>query len=70
MLGGNVVLLYASRFNDVHHVVNIYGRFDLKRSIEGRLGKDYLQRIKKCGFIDVAGRKGMFHASLFKIFYR
>ncbi|KAF5815297.1 putative feruloyl esterase [Helianthus annuus] len=56
--GGNVVLLYASRFNDVHNVVNISGRFDLKRGIEGRLGKDYLQRIKKYGFIHVANRKG------------
>ncbi|KAK9077702.1 hypothetical protein SSX86_006039 [Deinandra increscens subsp. villosa] len=56
--GGNVVLLYASKFNDVHNVVNISGRFDLKRGIEGRLGKDYLQRIKKYGFIDVANRKG------------
>ncbi|XP_076899001.1 putative uncharacterized protein YDL057W isoform X1 [Bidens hawaiensis] len=56
--GGNVVLSYASRFNDVHNVVNISGRFNLKRGIEGRLGKDYLQRIKKHGFIDVANRKG------------
>ncbi|KAL8195786.1 hypothetical protein R6Q57_025539 [Mikania cordata] len=56
--GGNVVLLYASRFNDVHSVVNISGRFDLKRGIEGRLGKDYMQRIKKYEFIDVANRKG------------
>ncbi|KAI3692573.1 hypothetical protein L6452_32390 [Arctium lappa] len=56
--GGNVVLLYASRFNDVHTVVNISGRFNLSRGIEGRLGKDYLHRIKQYGFIDVANRKG------------
>lgn len=56
--GGNVVLLYASRFNDVHNVVNISGRFNLSRGIEGRLGKDYLKRIKQYGFIDVANRKG------------
>lgn len=56
--GGNVVLLYASRFNDVQNVVNISGRFDLRRGIEGRLGKDYLQRIQLYGFIDVANRKG------------
>nr|XP_043627550.1 uncharacterized protein LOC122599159 isoform X2 [Erigeron canadensis] len=55
--GGNVVLFYASRFHNVHNVVNISGRFDLKRGIEGRLGKDYLQRIKEHGFIDVATKK-------------
>lgn len=56
--GGNVVLLYASRYNYVDKVVNISGRFDLKRGVEGRLGKDYLQRIKKYGFIDVTNKKG------------
>ncbi|PWA71688.1 alpha/beta-Hydrolases superfamily protein [Artemisia annua] len=57
-VGGNVVLFYASRFKDVDNVVNISGRFDLRRGIEGRLGKDYLKRIKQYGFIDVANRKG------------
>lgn len=56
--GGNVVLLYASRYNYFHKVVNISGRFDLRRGIEGRLGKDYLQRIKQYGFIDVTNKKG------------
>lgn len=58
--GGNVVLLYASKYNDVHTVVNISGRFNLKRGIKGRLGKDFLQRIKQNGFIDVKNRKGKF----------
>lgn len=53
-----MVLFYASRFKDVNNVVNISGRFDLRRGIEGRLGKDYLKRIKQYGFIDVANRKG------------
>ncbi|KAL7187778.1 hypothetical protein ACSBR1_037770 [Camellia fascicularis] len=56
--GGNVVLLYASTYNDVCKVVNISGRFNLKRGIEGRLGKDFLERIKQNGFIDVKNRKG------------
>ncbi|KAJ0768860.1 putative alpha/Beta hydrolase [Helianthus annuus] len=56
----------ASRFNDVHNVVNISGRFDLKRGIEDRLGKDYLQRIKKYGFIDVGNRKGNASTSIFQ----
>nr|GEU52093.1 alpha/beta hydrolases superfamily protein [Tanacetum cinerariifolium] len=56
--GGNVVLFYALRFKDVNNVVNISGRFDIGRGIEGRLGKDYLKRMKQYGFIDVANRKG------------
>lgn len=53
-----MALLYASKYNDVRTVVNISGRFFLDRGIEGRLGQDYLQRIKKNGFIDVTNRKG------------
>uniref|UniRef100_A0A803QTN1 Serine aminopeptidase S33 domain-containing protein n=1 Tax=Cannabis sativa TaxID=3483 RepID=A0A803QTN1_CANSA len=58
--GGNAVLLYAAKHNDIHTVVNISGRFDLKRGIEGRLGKDFLQRIKQDGFIDVKNKRGKF----------
>ncbi|XP_057799789.1 putative uncharacterized protein YDL057W isoform X2 [Salvia miltiorrhiza] len=56
--GGNVVLLYASKYNDVQTVVNIAGRFDLRRGIEGRLGKDFQEKIKQYGFIDVRNRRG------------
>ncbi|XP_010555048.1 PREDICTED: uncharacterized protein LOC104824638 isoform X2 [Tarenaya hassleriana] len=58
--GGNVVLLYAAKYNDVDTVVNISGRFFLDRGMEGRLGKEYLQRIKEKGFIDVRNRRGKF----------
>ncbi|XWS26421.1 hypothetical protein CRYUN_Cryun26dG0030900 [Craigia yunnanensis] len=58
--GGNVVLLYASNYNDVPTVINISGRFHLEKGIEGRLGKDFLQRIKQNGFIDVKNKKGKF----------
>jgi dienelactone hydrolase len=58
--GGNVVLLYAAKYNDVQTVVNISGRFFLDRGIEFRLGKDYFKRIKDNGFIDVSNRKGKF----------
>ncbi|XVE53890.1 hypothetical protein DITRI_Ditri03aG0038300 [Diplodiscus trichospermus] len=58
--GGNVVLLYASKYNDVPTVINISGRFHLEKGIEGRLGKDFLQRIKQNGFIDIKNRKGKF----------
>ncbi|XP_059642650.1 putative uncharacterized protein YDL057W [Cornus florida] len=56
--GGNVVLLHASRYNDVCTVVNISGRFSLEKGIEGRLGRDFLRRIKQHGFIDVENRWG------------
>lgn len=58
--GGNVVLLYASKFHDVHRVVNISGRFDLKKGIEERLGNDFMERMKKDGFIDVMDKMGLF----------
>lgn len=56
--GGNAVLLYASRSNDVETVVNIAGRFNLRRGIEGRLGKNFQEKIELHGFIDVVNRKG------------
>ncbi|XP_042516521.1 uncharacterized protein LOC122090847 isoform X2 [Macadamia integrifolia] len=56
--GGNAVLLYASRYPDVHTVVNVSGRFNLERGIAGRLGKKFMERIKKDGFIDVKDNTG------------
>ncbi|XP_039164723.1 uncharacterized protein LOC104430929 isoform X2 [Eucalyptus grandis] len=56
--GGSVVLLYASKYNDIHIVVNVSGRYDLKGGIEERLGKDFMQRIKEDGFIDVENKSG------------
>ncbi|PNX55822.1 esterase/lipase/thioesterase family protein, partial [Trifolium pratense] len=56
--GGDVVLLYASKYHDIKTVVNLSGRYDLKAGIEERLGKDYLEIIKKDGFIDVKKRSG------------
>nr|KYP57557.1 Putative uncharacterized protein YDL057W family [Cajanus cajan] len=51
--GGDVVLLYASKYHHIKTVVNISGRYDLKAGLEERLGKDYMERIRKDGFIDV-----------------
>ncbi|CAN0915085.1 Putative uncharacterized protein YDL057W [Linum grandiflorum] len=58
--GGGAVLLYASKYHDIKKVVNISGRYDLKRGIDARLGKDFLERIKKEGFIsiDIKNRAG------------
>lgn len=52
------MLLYASRDNDIQIIVNIAGRFNLERGIEGRLGKDFLEKIEQNGFIDVKNRRG------------
>lgn len=52
------MLLYASMNHDIPVIVNISGRFALERGIDGRLGKNFMQRIKKDGYIDVRNRKG------------
>lgn len=52
------MVLYAGKYKDVHTVVNISGRFDLERGMEGRLGKDFRQRIKQDGYIDVKNKRG------------
>ncbi|XP_022729438.1 uncharacterized protein LOC111284773 [Durio zibethinus] len=56
--GGNVVLLYASKYHDIHTVVNVSGRYDLRKGIEERLGKDFMDRIKKNGFVDIKNKTG------------
>ncbi|XWS26687.1 hypothetical protein CRYUN_Cryun26dG0051600 [Craigia yunnanensis] len=56
--GGNVVLLYASKYHDIHTVINVSGRYDLKKGIEERLGKDFMDRIKKDGFVDINNKTG------------
>uniref|UniRef100_A0A5B7APH9 Serine aminopeptidase S33 domain-containing protein n=1 Tax=Davidia involucrata TaxID=16924 RepID=A0A5B7APH9_DAVIN len=63
--GGSVVLLYASKYHDTCAVVNVSGRYKLERGIDNILGKDFLERIKKDGFIDVKNREGQvnFHVT-------
>lgn len=56
--GGSVVLLYASKYNDIGTFVNVSGRYDLKGGIEDRLGKDYMEKIMQDGFIDVKNKTG------------
>ncbi|CAM0881461.1 unnamed protein product [Alopecurus aequalis] len=61
--GGDVVVLYASLYDDVHMVVNLSGRFYLEKGIEERLGKEYIDKINKEGYIDVTDKSG-------KVLYR
>ncbi|XP_022856758.1 uncharacterized protein LOC111377856 isoform X3 [Olea europaea var. sylvestris] len=58
--GGNVVLLYASKYHDIPSVVNVSGRYDLKRGIEQRLGKEVLERIERDGYVNIKNKKGEF----------
>ncbi|KAI4380360.1 hypothetical protein MLD38_006559 [Melastoma candidum] len=61
--GGNVVLLYASKFQDIEVVVNVSGRYNLNRGIEERLGKDYMETVEKVGFLDVESRQGVYRVT-------
>lgn len=56
--GGDDVLIYASMYHDIPAVVNVSGRYDLKRGIEERFGKNILERLKKDGHIDVKTKTG------------
>ncbi|KAL5715039.1 hypothetical protein ACHQM5_016926 [Ranunculus cassubicifolius] len=56
--GANVVLLYASRYNDAPTIINASGRYNLETGLEERLGKDFLQIIKRDGFIDIKNKNG------------
>lgn len=58
--GGDVVLLYASRYHDVQTVVNVSGRYDLKRGIAERMGEDFMERLKEKGYLEVKDKKGNF----------
>ncbi|GJV09596.1 putative reverse transcriptase domain-containing protein [Tanacetum coccineum] len=56
LTGGNVVVLYASVHHDILIVVKVSGRYKMDRGIEERLGKDYIERAKKDGFIDIKSK--------------
>ncbi|KAL4284816.1 hypothetical protein GQ457_16G003430 [Hibiscus cannabinus] len=52
--GASLVLLYAAKYHDIRVIVNVSGRCDLKRD----LTKDFVEKIKKDGFIDIMNKKG------------
>ena len=49
--GGNVVVLYAAEYDDVPCVVNLAGRFDMKRGVVERYGPDIFERLERLGEI-------------------
>ncbi|KAL2553979.1 alpha/beta-hydrolase superfamily protein [Forsythia ovata] len=56
--GGNIVLLYASKYHDIGAVINVSGRYDLTKGIEERLGTGFREIIRKNGFMDVKNNTG------------
>ncbi|KAG2329724.1 hypothetical protein Bca52824_000904 [Brassica carinata] len=61
--GGDVVLLYASKYHDIRNVINLSGRYDLKKGIRERLGEDFLEKIKEQGFIDVNNGRSVYRVT-------
>ncbi|XP_078167931.1 putative uncharacterized protein YDL057W isoform X1 [Carex rostrata] len=61
--GGNVVLLYASMYDDIKMILNLSGRFDLRTGIKKRLGEEFMQIIEKDGYIDVKDSKGIYRVT-------
>jgi len=57
--GRSVVVLYASIYGDVPMVVNLSGRFYLEKAVEERLGKEFMDRINKEGYIDIVNKSGI-----------
>ncbi|RZB64991.1 hypothetical protein D0Y65_041164 [Glycine soja] len=57
LLGSDVVLLFASKYSDIKTMVNLSEHYDMKAGIGEPFGKDYLERIRKDGFIDVKKRR-------------
>ena len=53
-----MVLLYASKYHDIRTVVNLSGRYDMKRGIDERFGKNFMERVRKDGFIEVKNSSG------------
>ncbi|KAK8597779.1 hypothetical protein V6N13_095177 [Hibiscus sabdariffa] len=53
-VGASLVLLYAAKYHDIRVIVNVSGRCDLKRD----LTEDFVEKIKKDGFIDIMNKKG------------
>ncbi|KAI5077246.1 hypothetical protein GOP47_0007070 [Adiantum capillus-veneris] len=56
--GGDVVLLYASKYGDISTVVNLSGRFNLHAGVKERLGERGLQLIEEQGFLEIKDKEG------------
>lgn len=52
------MLLYASNYGVVRTVVNVSGRYELNGGLELRLGKNFMERIKKQEYLDIKDKTG------------
>lgn len=57
--GGNDVILYAAKYDDIPKVVNVSGRFDCKEGITQRFGGDIHDRLKSLGQIPMTTRASL-----------
>lgn len=65
-----MVLLYGSMYDDVGAIINISGRFDLQDGLEERLGKKFMERIKRDGYLDLDLKKEQGNAeSMYSLYH-
>ncbi|KAL6563462.1 hypothetical protein OROGR_002421 [Orobanche gracilis] len=64
--GGDVALLYASKYHDIGAVVNVSGRYDLTEGIEARHETGFVEKIKKDGFCDFKKKGGRVYRYTFE----
>lgn len=51
--GGNVVLLYAAKYDDTPLVINYCGRFNMLTGIKERFGADIFERLERDGSVQM-----------------
>ncbi|KAK7388203.1 hypothetical protein VNO78_23012 [Psophocarpus tetragonolobus] len=56
--GANVALLYASKYHDIKTIGNLSGCHDLKLGLQTRFGKEFLERIRKEGLLELKAESG------------
>ena len=61
------MVLYASIYDNVRTIVNLSGRFDLKKGIEERIGEGSIDRINKEAIL--TSRTNLVRISLGSYFY-
>ncbi|KAG1656552.1 hypothetical protein FOA52_011504 [Chlamydomonas sp. UWO 241] len=65
--GGNVVLLYGGKYDDVPLVVNLSGRYDLAAGVMERFGPAVLEELRTAGWVRQATRNGAGKGIVYKL---
>ncbi len=50
--GGNTVLLYGSKYDDLPLIVNMAGRYDMRQGVTQRFGAALLQQLDREGQVE------------------